>query len=86
MRTCPRSPADQMKLYTSIFNKKNGTALSPVKGEFCSLCHVRIRPQMLNEIRDRSQDLSSVRTAAGSSTGSTSRKTAVDAKPENAAE
>jgi len=49
----PQIPADLMKLYMSIFNKKNGTALSPVKGEFCSLCHVRIRPQMLNEIRDR---------------------------------
>lgn len=49
----PQIPADQMKLYMSIFNKKNGTALSPVRGEFCSLCHVRIRPQMLNEIRDR---------------------------------
>jgi len=51
----PLVPADQMKLYMSIFNKKNGTALSAVKGEFCSLCHVRIRPQMLNEIRDKSK-------------------------------
>ena len=44
-----------MKLYMSIFNKKNGSALSPVKGDFCAMCHVRIRPQMLNEIRDRSK-------------------------------
>jgi predicted nucleic acid-binding Zn-ribbon protein len=51
----PLIPADQMKLYMSIFNKKNGAALSAVKGEFCSLCHVRIRPQMLNEIRDKSK-------------------------------
>jgi hypothetical protein len=51
----PLIPADQMKLYMSMFNKKNGTALSAVKGEFCSLCHVRIRPQMLNEIRDKSK-------------------------------
>jgi predicted nucleic acid-binding Zn-ribbon protein len=51
----PLIPADQMKLYMSMFNKKNGAALSAVKGEFCSLCHVRIRPQMLNEIRDRSK-------------------------------
>jgi uncharacterized protein len=51
----PLIPADQMKLYMSIFNKKNGAAMSAVKGEFCSLCHVRIRPQMINEIRDRSK-------------------------------
>lgn len=51
----PLIPGDQMKLYMSIFNKKNGTALSAVKSEFCSLCHVRVRPQMLNEIRDKSK-------------------------------
>lgn len=46
-------PADQITLYTSIFKKRAGTALSPVKGDFCSLCHMRVRPQMLNEIRER---------------------------------
>jgi len=51
----PMIPSDQMKLYMSIFNKRNGSALSPVKGDFCALCHVRIRPQMLNEIRDKSK-------------------------------
>jgi len=51
----PLIPADQMKLYMSIFNKKSGAALSAVRNEFCSLCHVRIRPQMINEIRDRSK-------------------------------
>ena len=49
----PLIPADQMKLYMTIFNKKAGTALSPVRGDFCAMCHMRIRPQMLNEIRDR---------------------------------
>ena len=44
-----------MKLYMSIFNKKGGAAMSAVKGEFCSLCHVRIRPQMINEIRERTK-------------------------------
>jgi predicted nucleic acid-binding Zn-ribbon protein len=51
----PLIPPEQMKLYISIFNKKNGSALSPVKGDFCAMCHVRIRPQMLNELRDRSK-------------------------------
>jgi len=49
----PQIPADQMELYASIFKKRAGKALSSVKGDFCSLCHMRIRPQMLNEIRDR---------------------------------
>jgi len=48
----PRIPPDQMRLYESIFLKKGGTALSPVKDDFCAMCHMRIRPQMLNEIRD----------------------------------
>jgi uncharacterized protein len=51
----PLIPADQMKLYMSLFNKKNGAALSAVKNEFCSVCHVRIRPQMINEIRERAK-------------------------------
>jgi predicted nucleic acid-binding Zn-ribbon protein len=49
----PRIPREQMKLYESIFQKKGGTALSPVTGEFCAMCHMRVRPQMLNEIRDK---------------------------------
>ena len=49
----PRIPADQIRLFTAISNKKGGAALSPVKGDFCALCHMRIRPQMLNEIRER---------------------------------
>jgi hypothetical protein len=46
----PTIPADQVGLYLRIFRKKGGTALSPVKDDFCSLCHMRIRPQVLNEL------------------------------------
>jgi len=46
----PKIPANQQNLYSKIYNKKNGIALSPVREEFCSLCHMRIRPQMLNEL------------------------------------
>jgi predicted nucleic acid-binding Zn-ribbon protein len=49
----PKIPPDQMRIYEAIFLKKGGTALSPVKDDFCAMCHMRIRPQMLNEIRDR---------------------------------
>ncbi len=48
----PLLPSDQVSLYLNIFRKKGGVALSPVRDEFCSMCHVRIRPQLLNELRD----------------------------------
>ncbi len=44
-------PDDQAGLYSKIFKTKNGIALSPITGEFCSLCHMRIRPQVLNELK-----------------------------------
>ncbi len=48
----PLLPSEQVSLYLNIFRKKGGIALSPVRDEFCSMCHVRIRPQVLNELRD----------------------------------
>lgn len=49
----PRVPREQLKLYEALAQKKGGTALSPVTGDFCAMCHMRVRPQMLNEIRDK---------------------------------
>jgi len=49
----PRIPREQLRLYEAIYQKKGGAALSPVTGDFCATCHMRVRPQMLNEIRDR---------------------------------
>ncbi len=43
---------DQMDLYRRIADKKGGVAISPVTDDFCSMCHMRIRPQMLNELYD----------------------------------
>jgi predicted nucleic acid-binding Zn-ribbon protein len=51
----PRIPREQIGLYEAIYQKKGGTALSPVTGDFCAMCHMRVRPQMLNEIRDRAK-------------------------------
>jgi hypothetical protein len=51
----PRIPREQLSLYEAIFQKKGGTALSPVTGDFCAMCHMRVRPQMLNEIRDKAK-------------------------------
>jgi predicted nucleic acid-binding Zn-ribbon protein len=46
----PQVPSDQLNLYNQIFVKKNGIVLSPLRDEFCSMCHMRIRPQMVNEL------------------------------------
>lgn len=46
----PKIPADQMKLYKQISSQKNGIVLSPVTDEFCTMCHMRVRPQMVNEL------------------------------------
>jgi predicted nucleic acid-binding Zn-ribbon protein len=51
----PLIPKDQSKLYLEIFNKKNGISLSPVTDDFCSMCQIRIRPQVLNELRAETQ-------------------------------
>ncbi len=49
----PTIPSDQISLYQRISAKKNGIALSPVNDDFCSMCHVRIRPQVLNELKEQ---------------------------------
>jgi hypothetical protein len=46
----PTIPAEQVNQYLKIFRKKGGAALSPVKDDFCSMCHMRIRPQVINEL------------------------------------
>ncbi len=47
----PSIPPELIKVYDKIAKKKEGIAMSPVTGEFCSMCFMRIRPQMLNEIK-----------------------------------
>jgi len=49
----PKIPAEQIGLYLKIFKKNNGIPLSPVNEDFCSMCHMRIRPQMLNELKGK---------------------------------
>jgi predicted nucleic acid-binding Zn-ribbon protein len=44
-------PDERAGLYLKIFKSKNGIALSPLTGDFCSLCHMRVRPQVLNELK-----------------------------------
>jgi predicted nucleic acid-binding Zn-ribbon protein len=46
----PQIPQDQLRLYLQIYRKMGGISLSPVTDDFCSMCHMRIRPQVLNEL------------------------------------
>jgi len=46
----PLIPSNLMNLYNDLFEKNIGIALSPVTGDFCSICQIRIRPQVLNEL------------------------------------
>ena len=48
----PQIPSDQVALYQRISAKKGSVALSLISGDFCSMCHMRVRPQVLNELRD----------------------------------
>jgi predicted nucleic acid-binding Zn-ribbon protein len=43
-------PGDLLRIYDNILKKKNGKAVSNVETEFCGFCHVKIRPQRLNEL------------------------------------
>jgi hypothetical protein len=46
----PSIPADQFRLYERIHKKMGGTAMSRISDDFCSLCMMRVRPQLLDEI------------------------------------
>ncbi|MFC2158708.1 zinc ribbon domain-containing protein [Acidobacteriota bacterium] len=51
----PLIPAAQVKLYAKLANKLDGIGMSPVTEEFCSLCFMRVRPQVLNELREEKE-------------------------------
>jgi uncharacterized protein len=51
----PDIPPEEMKLYDRISRRLLGVALSPITDDFCSLCQMRVRPQMLNEILEMKQ-------------------------------
>jgi predicted nucleic acid-binding Zn-ribbon protein len=46
----PLIPSNLINLYNDLFEKNIGIALSPVTDDFCSICQIRIRPQVLNEL------------------------------------
>jgi hypothetical protein len=46
----PSIPAEPLRLYLRIVKKMGGVALSPVTDDFCSICQMRVRPQMLDDL------------------------------------
>jgi predicted nucleic acid-binding Zn-ribbon protein len=49
----PLIPPDQLKIYLRIAKRLNGAALSLVTDDFCSICQMRVRPQVLNDLLGR---------------------------------
>ncbi len=45
-----RAPKNMLKIYDNLFDKKFGKAVSFVESDFCGVCNVKIRPQILNEL------------------------------------
>ena len=43
-------PKNLLKVYDNLMKNRNGKAVSYVETEFCGVCHVKIRPQRLNEL------------------------------------
>jgi len=48
----PNIPSDLLGLYKKIYENNSGVALSPVTDDFCSVCQIRIRPQVINELKE----------------------------------
>jgi len=51
----PLLPPEQIQQYETIFQRMNGIALSPVTDDFCSMCQIRVRPQVLNELKSENK-------------------------------
>jgi predicted nucleic acid-binding Zn-ribbon protein len=51
-RLLPELPKEQVALYHRLLKNKGGDALSPVTDDYCSICHMRVRPQVLNELKE----------------------------------
>jgi predicted nucleic acid-binding Zn-ribbon protein len=49
----PEIPPDQLRIYLRITKRLNGIAMSPVTDDFCSICQMRVRPQVLNDLMGR---------------------------------
>ncbi len=44
-------PSDQISRYRRVASARNGQAIAPLSGENCSACHVRLRPQLIAEVK-----------------------------------
>jgi hypothetical protein len=49
--TVAQLPPELRELYSRISVKKQGLALAAVNGESCAACQMKLRPQLINEVR-----------------------------------
>jgi predicted nucleic acid-binding Zn-ribbon protein len=45
-----KAPDNLLIIYNNLFKKKNGKVLSEVHSDFCGVCNIKIRPQLLSEL------------------------------------
>ncbi|HDP95837.1 MAG TPA: hypothetical protein ENN40_10830 [Candidatus Aminicenantes bacterium] len=45
-----RIPARLLKVYDNLFAKKAGKVISLVESDFCGVCNIKVRPQLLSEL------------------------------------
>lgn len=43
-------PQDVLSRYESVREARSGIAMAPVEGENCGVCHMQVRPQVINDI------------------------------------
>ena len=46
-----RSPPQALKLFEHVSKQRKGLAVAEARDGGCTVCHVRMRPQMFNEVR-----------------------------------
>ena len=44
-------PPDHIARYRRVASARNGQAIAPISGQNCSACHVRLRPQLIAEVK-----------------------------------
>jgi predicted nucleic acid-binding Zn-ribbon protein len=44
-------PPDQISRYRRVASARHGQAIAPLSGDNCSACHVRLRPQLIAEVK-----------------------------------
>jgi hypothetical protein len=47
----PQLSDPALRLFNHVFRQRKGLAMAEARGGICTVCHVRLRPQVLNDVR-----------------------------------